>query len=128
MRLTLDARIEYVAACSRCLCDVPGSFSFSLEKTVAPANVLEGQDEDKLDDYAIIEDGFLDLDETLLELLELDFPSKIICKDDCLGLCPKCGKDKNNGDCGCELKEIDPRLEPLKKILLQMQEKEKDKK
>lgn len=126
MRLTLDAHIEYVAACSRCLCDVPGVFGFTVEKTVAPANVLESEDEDKLDDYAVIEDGFLDLDEMLLELLELDFPSKILCKEDCLGLCQKCGKDLNYGSCGCDHKEIDPRLAPLQKILMQMKEQEKE--
>lgn len=127
MRLSIETYIEYVAPCSRCLCDVPGSFGFSLDKTVAPAKLLESQDEDKLDDYVVIEDGFLDLDEMLLELLELDFPSKILCKEDCLGLCSKCGKDLNEGSCNCSHKEIDPRLAPLQKILLQMQQEENNK-
>ena len=36
---------------------------------------------------------------------------------DCKGLCPKCGKDLNEGKCNCQTKEIDPRLEVLKKFL-----------
>jgi uncharacterized protein len=105
---------------------VSGSFSFTLEKTVAPKNILESEDEDKLDDYVVIEDGFLDIDDMLLELLELDFPYKLLCKDDCLGLCSHCGKDLNEGPCNCSQKEIDPRLAPLQKLLLEMQEKEKE--
>ena len=127
MHMTIETSIDYVAPCSRCLCDVEGSFGFSLEKTVAPAKTLESQDEDKLDDYVIIEDGFLDIDEMLLELLELDFPSKILCKEECLGLCSKCGKDLNEGACGCDNKEIDPRLAPLQKLLSKMQEEQNKK-
>jgi uncharacterized protein len=126
MRLSVEASIDYIAPCSRCLSDVSGSFSFTLEKTVAPKNILESEDEDKLDDYVVIEDGFLDIDDMLLELLELDFPYKLLCKDDCLGLCSHCGKDLNEGPCNCSQKEIDPRLAPLQKLLLEMQEKEKE--
>lgn len=128
MRLKIETDIDYIAPCSRCLSDVCGSFGFVLEKTVAPKNILESEDEDKLDDYVIVEGGFLDIDEMLLELLELDFPSKLLCKEDCLGLCSKCGKDLNEGPCSCEEKEIDPRLAPLQKILSEMQEKEKNNK
>ena len=74
-------------------------------------------DEDKLDDYAIVEDGFLDMDEMLLLQLEMEFPARFLCKDDCLGLCQRCGKNLNEGDCGCPKKEIDPRLQALADLL-----------
>ena len=129
MRMILTASVEYVAPCARCLRDVPGSFSFEVERTVAPAKDLENPElADEFDEYAVIEDGFLDIDEILLELLELNFPSKILCKEDCLGLCQRCGKDLNEGDCGCKDDEIDPRLAPLAKLLAEMQAKEKEEK
>ena len=121
MRMTLSLSIDYVAACARCLCDVPGSFSFDVEKTVVPEGLLANIKEGDEDDYAIIHDGFLDMDAELLELLELSFPSKLLCSEDCKGLCPKCGSNLNEGDCSCEKNEVDPRMLPLKKLWEKMQ-------
>ena len=120
MRMTLTMSVEYTAECARCLSPVNGSFTFDLEKTVAPREVLSGLDEDRLDDYAIIEDGFLDIDSRIIEQLEVEFPFRFLCKDDCKGLCSKCGKNLNEGDCDCNQKEVDPRLAPLQKLLDQM--------
>ena len=125
MRMTLTMSVDYQAECARCLDTVTGCFSLDLEKTVAPKKLLENLDEDKLDDYAIIEDGFLDMDEPLREQIEMEFPVRFLCKDDCKGLCSKCGHNLNKGDCGCQKKEIDPRLAPLAKILEQMKKEEK---
>ncbi len=123
MRMHVDLSLDYTAPCARCLTDVRGNFSFSLEKTVAPRNLLEGLGEDALDDYAIVEDGFLDMDEQLLELVEMEFPTRILCRDDCRGLCDKCGKDLNEGDCDCKA-ELDPRLAPLAAMLQELKERE----
>ena len=123
MRMALTASLDYSARCARCLADVNGSFTFSLEKTVAPREVLSDLDEDRLDDYAIIDDGFLDLDSRILEQLEVEFPFRFLCKEDCKGLCSKCGKNLNEGECDCNHKEIDPRFAPLQKLLDQMKNK-----
>jgi len=123
MRMTLDAEVRYETRCARCLKDISGSFSFGLEKTVAPREILADLDEDKLDDYAIIEDGFLDVDEEILDQLEMEFPLRFLCHEDCKGLCHKCGKNLNEGDCGCSRVDIDPRLAPLQKLLDEMNNK-----
>ena len=128
MRMSLSLSVDYQTECARCLAPVSGEFTLDLEKTVAPRNLLSDLDEDKLDDYAIIEDGFLDIDEQLREQLEMEFPSRFFCKEDCLGLCQKCGKNLNEGPCNCSQKDIDPRLEPLRKILEQMKQEENNKK
>lgn len=120
MRMRLDMSVDYTAECARCLAPVNGEFSLSLEKTVAPRNLLGDLDEDKLDDYAIIEDGFLDMDEQLRAQLEMEFPVRFLCREDCKGLCQKCGKNLNDGKCDCVEKEIDPRFLPLQKLLEQM--------
>ena len=126
MRMTVSLSVDYVSACARCLAPLSGSFALSLEKTVAPRDVLSDLPEEKLDDYVIIEDGFLDIDEQMKEQLELEFPSRFLCREDCLGLCQKCGKNLNEGSCGCQTKEIDPRLLPLQKILDQMKNENKN--
>ena len=120
MRMHLETSVDYKAECARCLSPVNGKFSLDLEKTVAPRNLLLDLDEDKLDDYAIIEDGFLDMDEQLRAQLEMEFPVGFLCHEDCKGLCQRCGKNLNEGKCDCHEKEIDPRLAPLQKILEKM--------
>ena len=117
MRMQLSASIEYISSCARCLTEVPGVFTFDLEKTVAPREVLSDLDEDKLDDYAIIENGFLDIDEQIREQLEMEFPLRFLCREDCKGLCSKCGKNLNDGECDCDKNDIDPRCAPLQKLL-----------
>ena len=125
MRMVLSASIPYVVPCARCLEEVSGTFSFRFEKTVAPANLLTNIAPEDADDYVIVRDGFLDVDEELLEILELDFPSKILCHEDCAGLCPRCGKNLNHGTCSCPQKEVDPRLAPLAKLLERYREEGK---
>ncbi len=126
MRMSLNLSLDYVASCARCLADVSGTFRFDLEKTVAPASQLQGLDEDKREEFAIVEDGFLDLDEQLLELLEMEFPSRFLCREDCKGLCERCGCNLNEGACTCGGDEIDPRLLPLKELLAELKKAEED--
>ncbi len=128
MRMTLTLSVEYTAECARCLAPISGEFSLDLEKTVAPKDILSDVEEDKLDDYAIIEDGFLDMDEQLREQLEMEFPAKLLCKEDCLGLCSRCGQNLNEGKCDCDARDFDPRLAPLKELLEKMKKEEKNKK
>ena len=63
------------------------------------------------------ENGQLNVDDEILEIMTLLFPKKFLCSEDCPGLCPTCGKPKREGNCGCPDKEIDPRLAVLKKLL-----------
>ena len=118
MHLELTATVAYRAECARCLEPVSGEFSVTLERTVAAEGTLtEEQLEENVDEYAVIEDGKLDLDEAIREELLLSFPMRFLCEEDCPGLCPKCGKPKRQGDCGCPTFEPDPRLAVLKKLL-----------
>ena len=118
MHLTLTASVDYRAACARCLEPVTGSFSVTLERTVAAHESLsEKQLEENVDEYAVIEDGGLGLDELVREELLLCFPMRFLCSPDCPGLCPRCGKPLRLGDCGCPKHEPDPRLAVLKTLL-----------
>ena len=114
MLLTLKASVSYDTECARCLKKLHRTHTFDLTKNVAVSGSL--QDEDN-DDYVIVEDRALLLDDIVEELLFLELPSKDLCSEDCLGLCPKCGKDLNEGQCSCVTKEIDPRLAALSRFL-----------
>ncbi len=120
MRLCLSADIPYKTECARCLAPVDGVFSLDFERTVTVEGVLtEEQIEEGVDEYIIVSSNELDVDEQLREEILLCFPQKILCSDDCPGLCPKCGKPKRDGACGCPEKEIDPRLAVLKNFFVE---------
>ena len=83
--------------CDRCLKEFVKEFEFSFEHTL----VRKVYNEDE--DYVVCEDNTLDMNELALSDSLLQLPTKILCREDCKGLCPKCGKDLNEGDCECDL-------------------------
>lgn len=117
MSLMLQATVAYRTVCARCLEPVSGDFAVQLERTVVAEGTLsEKQLEENVDEYAVTENGKLNLDATIREELLLSFPMRFLCREDCPGLCPKCGKPKRLGNCGCPTFEPDPRLAVLKKL------------
>lgn len=112
--LSLEADVPYKTECARCLKEIKGNKIITFNKTVTDKETL--QDEDN-DDYVILTDETLDVDEALIEQILLDFPSKHLCKEDCKGLCPKCGADLNISPCDCDTREQDPRFDILRELL-----------
>ena len=96
---------------------VQGSISckktFTCDRCLAQANAAQihhfAEDFDKSD--AI--DDSLDITELLRDELLANQPIKNLCKTDCKGLCPKCGKNLNEGDCGCDTFIINPKFAAL---------------
>lgn len=117
MRLRASATVDYEAECARCLKPLGRSLTVEIERTLVPEGSLENTPEEEADDYLEIVDSTIDPDESFVEELMMEFPTRELCSEDCKGLCPKCGKDLNEGDCGCVKKEIDPRLAVLQKLL-----------
>ena len=66
--------------------------------------------------YFIYDNDTLDITDIVRESILAELPQKVLCKDDCRGLCPKCGKNLNQGQCDCDLHEVDPRLAILAKL------------
>ncbi len=115
MGLRAHVTAEYDTECDRCLDTLHRTVSFDMERIVA----MDGDiGEDSGDDVVFVNDCFLDFDRDIAEELVLEMPAYHLCRDDCPGLCPKCGKKLADGDCGCSKeKEIDPRLANLQKLL-----------
>lgn len=115
MRLRLHADLNYHGECARCLAPVDGVFSLDFERTAVTEGTMSQEElDERIDEYVALQNGELDVDESLREELMLCFPTRLLCSEDCPGLCPRCGKPKRDGDCGCTGKEIDPRLAILK--------------
>ena len=127
MRLTLKAELNYHGECARCLAPVDGVFSLDFERTVTVEGTLTEEQLDEMsDEYVVLSGSELDVDEPLREELLLGFPTRLLCSEECLGLCPRCGKPKREGDCGCSDREIDPRLAVLKTFFDNDDEEEKN--
>lgn len=117
MRLVATAEIPYSGICARCLSEVKGMYAMPFERTVVTEGTLtEEQEEDDVDEYVVLQNGMLDIDDPVREALILTFPMRILCDEDCPGLCPKCGKALREGVCGCSTKEIDPRWAVLAEL------------
>lgn len=113
MSLACAVSVPYTAVCARCLDPVKGVFETSFERPLAVKGTLISEDEDE---YVLFEEGTLDLDEPASEQVILDFPSRVLCSEDCPGLCPRCGKKLSEGRCGCPEKEPDPRMLEIKAL------------
>ena len=81
------------ALCDRCLEEAV----LPLEADLKTVLTLESSE----DDSVAVESGKIDLEKTAYDALVLALPIKILCREDCRGLCPVCGKNLNEGDCGC---------------------------
>ncbi len=112
-----DVRSEFglVQPCDRCLRDV----GVPVRVRYAEAWVLDGpvDPEQQDDDPSVLTtrvtgDG-VDLDDGFWQNVELALPSKVLCRPDCKGLCPRCGADRNEGACACSDEPRDPRWASL---------------
>lgn len=68
------------------------------------------------DELLLVDDLRFDVGALITEDIFLSLPSKFLCREDCKGVCPGCGKDLNVESCSCQ-KEVDPRLEALRQLL-----------
>ena len=84
-------------------------------------SLANGEDEQS-DELFLVDSDTVELDDILIPELILDMEMTVLCREDCKGLCPKCGKNLNEGPCGCDLRQIDPRLAVLQKLLDQQKE------
>jgi uncharacterized protein len=98
-----------------CLCDRCGAEFPSVKTTAVDALVLKEEDPDAPEAF-VLDGDWLDLDDVLETAVILDMETKFLCREDCRGICPDCGKNLNDGPCGCR-KKSDPRLAVLEQLL-----------
>ncbi len=135
LRMTIHVTAEYVTPCARCLDPIHETMEFDLERTVRSGEAVQTvvYDEDDewdgvLDDVLYMSDSHVCADADILEQIVLELPMVSLCRDDCEGLCPHCGKKIADG-CGCAAKKasektIDPRMAKLQALLDQMKAEE----
>ncbi|MGN0674397.1 MAG: YceD family protein [Oscillospiraceae bacterium] len=93
--LKYSAAFTLHACCDRCLIEFDRAYSLDFEHILVRSLSSEN------DEYIVTELDKLDMDELVLTDCLLQLPSKMLCKEDCLGLCPVCGTDLNQNECDC---------------------------
>ncbi len=105
-KLNGKAECYLEAVCSSCLDAVKNEFSYEVVETFAKTEYD--------DDTVLLELNEIDTGEQVYQNLIMNLPLKVVCSDDCKGLCTKCGVNLNTSTCDCESKgEINPKFEKL---------------
>jgi len=111
--LTGNLKTSLNCVCDRCTMEFIDEFDLDFEATL----VTELQNEQEADEWVfLLENDGVDLEEVITTAFVLNMDSKMLCSEDCKGLCAKCGANLNDGPCGCK-KEVDPRLAVLAQLL-----------
>ncbi len=118
VHLKTRARTSGHFTCDRCLDEFEQPLSAQYEIVYIIEEAGQGTGGSEEVQYLSPDTNFLDLGEDVRQYLILAVPQKLLCSDDCQGLCPKCGVNKNKVRCSCSTKETDPRWEGLKKVSL----------
>src|ERR1043166_9070295 len=114
----VEARAQ--VECDRCLkpVEIPVNTDFELEyisgseyESSAAAELTEAEMS-----VSVFDDEAIDVDEIVKEQILLAVPTRMLCREDCKGICPQCGIDRNTGECNCVTEEVDPRWAALKNL------------
>jgi uncharacterized protein len=109
---TITARAE--VECDRCLKSLTFPVETDFDVTYIPAadyesaaTAAELQEEDL--SISVFDGETIDIDDLVREQVLLALPPRLLCREECKGLCPVCGADRNQSECACAPTEIDPR-------------------
>lgn len=95
-------RAHAVGTCDRCLEEAPFDIAGEIQEYYLFEAPEDEDDESCEDDFELVgEDRMVDLSEPINDAVVMDTPFVVLCRPDCKGLCPTCGANLNEGDCGC---------------------------
>ncbi|MDQ1233608.1 uncharacterized protein QE450_001106 [Paenibacillus sp. SORGH_AS306] len=105
-------KLDLQMACVRCLKPVDLNLQFKIQEEFKHGEEPEDVAED--DDTLYVNTDTVDLAPYMEQAAVLELPPGVLCSEDCKGLCPTCGVNLNEQDCGCDNTPIDPRMAGLK--------------
>jgi uncharacterized protein len=112
----VDSRAQ--VECDRCLQPVEAPVSADFTLDYITGSEYESSEVAELTEaemsVAVFDGEGLDVDEIVKEQILLAVPTRMLCREDCKGICPECGIDRNTGECSCVADNIDPRWAALK--------------
>jgi len=126
MRVRGRVKSKVISTCDRCLNEVVIPIDAPFDLLYLPEDPGAGESgetelHDRDLDLAVYENDQITLDDLVLEQLELNLPSRVLCREDCRGLCPQCGADLNVETCQCP-PPVDPRWQALAELKNKLEE------
>ncbi|AKL95517.1 hypothetical protein CACET_c20700 [Clostridium aceticum] len=118
--LSCNLETELQVHCGRCL--KPFTYLLKTNIDVELVGQEKFKEEEDLDDTIVYNDNVIDFNEVIKEQIIMNLPMKVVCSENCKGLCKTCGEDLNIEQCQCNQEnedDIDPRLAKLKELLQQ---------
>ena len=112
--------VELTAPCDRCLVEARFPLDAGFDLFYQPASVIARDEEIEIDEgeaqIGFYDHGALELEDILREQILLTLPMQRVCSEDCKGICPVCGKNRNQSACDCTIAVHDDRWGALRKL------------
>ncbi len=115
-----DLQVKAKLNCDRC----GSEFEEEINTQFEVVYLVDSGEQEESDEIRFIspEEPFIDISQDLHDYSQLALPVKVLCKEDCKGLCPHCGTDLNNTSCECKDETIDDRWLPLLNLKKKLEE------
>jgi len=118
IRGTLAVRMK--APCDRCLGEAVMSLETNLDLFYRPMSYIARDEEVEIDEgeaeIGFYEGEGMELEDVLREQILLMLPMQKVCREDCKGICPLCGRNRNEAVCQCKVETVDDRWKALREI------------
>lgn len=119
--ITGKAKITVEIPCDRCLEPVETELVLDFTKDV-DLSVPDGEQSEDLDETNYIDGYTLDVEQLIRNEVLIGWPTKILCSEDCKGICNVCGQNLNQGTCDCEDTSLDPRMSVIRDVFKNFKE------
>lgn len=107
--------------CGRCLEMVETPVDYMIEREL-DFNDGDEQSDERLEEMSYIDGYHLDVDKLVYSEILINVPLRVLCSEECKGLCFKCGANLNKGECGCDREQLDPRMSVIQDIFKNFKE------
>lgn len=114
-----ETDVTLLIPCGRCLEEVSVTLHLVIDRKY-PLEASSSLEEEEDADY--LEGVELDVDRIIYDEILINWPMKVLCREDCKGICRKCGTNLNNNTCLCDQQELDPRMAAIQDIFQQFKE------
>ena len=121
LRITGSTEVELTIPCDRCLTEVKLPVAVCIEREAELSDGALVPDPDEETD-TFLQGEQLDVDRLIDDEILVNWPTKVLCREDCKGICPKCGQNLNQRDCGCDRQVPDPRMAKFQDVFKEYKE------
>lgn len=121
IRLEGEGTITVLIPCSRCLENVEVPISIEISEEI-DMKLTDQERIESLDESSYIQDKQLDTEKLLHNEILIRWPMRVLCKEDCKGICSRCGANLNQGSCDCDTADLDPRMAVITDIFKNFKE------